>query len=53
MFPYNVFVIRFQDTAAAQSSYSQYRKTLVSENVPFETDSDNGAIHINEQISKP
>ena len=46
--PFNVFVLRFPNVSAAQSAYSQYRDALMLENVPFETDSENGAIHINE-----
>lgn len=51
--PYSVFILRFPDVSAAESAYSLYRDTLMSENVPFETNSENGAIHINEQYTEP
>lgn len=46
--PYHVFVIRFPDVESAQSAFVQYRNTLLSENISFETDKDNNAILINE-----
>lgn len=51
--PYNAFVLRFPDVSAAESAYLRYRDTLMAENVPFVTDTENGAIHINEQNSEP
>ena len=51
--PYTVFVIRFPNVAEAQSAYDQYRTALMSENVSFETDSQNGAILIDEQFAEP
>ncbi|MCY4403937.1 MAG: hypothetical protein OXD54_15330 [Candidatus Poribacteria bacterium] len=51
--PYNIFVIRFPDVSTAQSAYSMYRDTLKGENLHFVTDTENGAIQINEQYSEP
>ena len=46
--PYHVFVIRFPNVDTAESVYTQYRNDLMSENVLFETDTENGAILIKE-----
>ncbi len=46
--PYHVFVIRFPNIDSAESVYTQYRNDLISENVLFETDIENGAILIKE-----
>ena len=46
--PYYVFAIRFPNFDAAQSVFTQYRNDLMSENVPFVTDTENGAILIKE-----
>ncbi len=51
--PYIVFLIRFPTVAEAQSAYTQYRNVLMSKNVSFETDSQNGAILIDEQFAEP
>ena len=45
---YNVFVIRFPNVDRAQSAFTQYQNALMTENVSFETDSENGTIFINE-----
>lgn len=50
---YTVFVIRFPNVVDAQSAYTQYSNTLMSEKTPFETDPRNGAILINEQFAEP
>ena len=46
--PYHVFVIHFPNVDVAQSAYTQYRKDLISDNLSFETDIENGAILIKE-----
>ncbi len=46
--PSYAFVIRFPNINTAQSAYSQYRNDLISENVTFETDTENRAILIKE-----
>ena len=46
--PYHAFVIHFPNVDAAQSAYTQYRKNLISDNLSFETDVENGAILIKE-----
>ena len=51
--PYTVFVIRFPTVADAESAHTQYRNALISENVTFKTDPQNGAILIDEQFDEP
>lgn len=46
--PYHVFVIRFSNIDSAGSVYTQYRHDLMSANVSFESDIENGAILIKE-----
>ncbi len=46
--PYHVFVIRFPNVDTAESVFTHYRNDLISENVSFETDMENGAILIRE-----
>jgi hypothetical protein len=50
---YIVFVLRFPNVAEAHSAYTQYSNALMSEKVSFETDSQSGAILINEQFAEP
>lgn len=50
---YIIFVIRYPNVAEAQSAYTQYQTTLMSENIPFETNSKNQAILIDEQFAEP
>lgn len=45
---YHVFVIHFPNVDTAQSAFIQYRNDLISENLSFETDIENGAILIKE-----
>lgn len=49
MTTYTVFLFRFPSTKEAESAYIKYRTTLMSDNVSFKTDSQTGAILINEQ----
>lgn len=51
--PYTVFIIRFPSITEAQSAYKQYRNALMSKNISYETDGQNGALLINEQIAEP
>ena len=51
--PYTVFLIRFPTVDAAQLAYTQYRDALSAVDLPFKTDSQNGAILIDEQFGEP
>lgn len=51
--PYIVFVIRFPNVADAQSAFEQYSHALMAEKTPFEIDSQNWTILINEQFAEP